>query len=102
MPETPGAALGTDLLGGQSLSATIPQTPAAGPQDSGTVRVTLAGHGQDLLKLALYLEGVIAGHDPAEVLRDVHLAAIVILSTRGTRGRGNQITMIVQLTEAAG
>ena len=72
------------------------------PPEPGTVRVTLAGDAQDLLRLSVFLEAVTRGHDPAEALANLHLAAIAIVSARNTPGRATgHITMMIELRDAA-
>jgi hypothetical protein len=76
------------------MASSLPQT-----REPGTVRVTLAGLAPDLVRLSLFLEAVTGGETPADVLLDLRLVAIRITETRGTRGRGSQMTMMFQLEE---
>lgn len=80
------------------MDATIPQTPAAGPQDPGTVRVVLTGAAPALIKLVLFLGQVTEGANPADVLRVLHLSAIRIT---GESGRNHRVTLTLQLEDAA-
>jgi hypothetical protein len=82
-----------------ALSATIPQTPAPGPGDPGTVRVVLTGAAPALIKTVLFLGQVIAGDSPADVLRALGLAAIRITSEAG---RGRRVYLTLELEEATG
>jgi hypothetical protein len=71
--------------------------PAQAP---GAVKVIMSGSGPDLVKVAIFLEAVTSDHNPAAILADLRLNGIEITSTRGTRGRGKRITMILELTGA--
>ena len=79
------------------MDATIPQTPAAGPRDPGTVRVVLTGRSADLIKTVIWLDRVTGGDRPAAVLRVLNLAAIRIVSEAG---RGQRVTLVLRLEEA--
>ena len=79
------------------MDATIPQTPPPGPQDPGTIRVTLTGRSADLIKTVIWLDRVTGGERPAAVLRVLHLSAIRIVSEAG---RGQRVTLVLRLEEA--
>ena len=68
--------------------------------EPGTVRVTLAGQQADLVRLSLFLEGVINhGETAADALLDVHLAAVRITETHGTTGVASKMRMMFRLEE---
>jgi hypothetical protein len=71
--------------------------------EPGTVRAVLSGHAPDLVQLSLFLEAVTRGRNPADVLRDLHLAAITISGMRLPGSRYRQpVTMTFTLKAAPG
>ena len=56
------------------------EQPVTAPREPGVVQVKLSGHGPDLFKVAVFLEGVLCTGDVDTVLADLHLAGIEIVS----------------------
>ena len=80
------------------MEPTFPQPPGPAPKDPRTVEVVLTGLPPDLFKVVFWLGQVADGHDPAEALRVVGLAAI---SASKWSGRGYRATLTLELHEAA-
>ena len=80
------------------MEPTFPQPSEPAPKDPRTVEVVLTGRPADLFKVVFFLGQVTGGHDPAEALRAVGLAAIT--ATRES-GRGYRATLTLELHEAA-
>ena len=73
---------------------------SAATEEPGTVRAVLSGLAPDLVRLSLFLEGVINhGETVTDALLDVHLAAIRITETRGTTGLASKMMMMFRLEE---
>ena len=65
--------------------------------DPGVVQVQLSGHGPDLFKVAVFLEGVLRTGDVDTVLADLRLSGIEIVSEHGQSGR--RLNMTLRLVE---
>lgn len=68
------------------------------PAEPGTIRASLAGRGPDLFQLGLYLEAVTRGSNPADVLAELHLAAVTISEMRGPWGHEPERHFTMTLT----
>jgi len=57
----------------------------------------MTGAPLDLAAVILFLDRAFAGHEPADVLRELHLTAIRMT---GESGRGRRVTLVLRLEGA--